>query len=190
MNKAAAAKYLGVSTRTLERYTSESRLSPGRVRTRTGPALDYDPADLDALRAELEAPTDLTPEAPPEGPTTAPTRVAEGPTEGAASLARVEPQVLAEHPQAGAGAVLVPVEALASLAAVLVEAGAQATERPHVATADKLLLDLEEAQALTGLSRGHLRAAIAAGELHAKRMGRAWRMRRGDLEKYLLEAFK
>lgn len=57
-------------------------------------------------------------------------------------------------------------------------------------SAAKLLLNLEEAQVLTGLSRAHLRAAIQSGELQARRLGRGWKVRRTDLEKYLAEVFK
>ena len=60
------------------------------------------------------------------GPPAAPTRAAEGPPEGTASLARVEPQELAERAQAGAGGLLVPVEALARLATMLSNRGHKA----------------------------------------------------------------
>ena len=51
--------------------------------------------------------------------------------------------------------------------------------------ADKLTLSLSEAAQLSGLSRNHLRAAIAGKKLKASIVGRAWRMRRADLEAYV-----
>ena len=68
MNKTEAAKYLGVGVRTLERYTSEGRLSPGRRRTKTGPALDYDPADLERFKAALQAEQEQVLAAPTAAP--------------------------------------------------------------------------------------------------------------------------
>ncbi len=176
MNKAEAAKYLQIGVRSLERYTSEGRLQPGRVRTKTGLALDYAEAELERFKAELQAEAAQVLAGPP--------RPAEGSPEGAATLARVEPQVLAASKRGGTEtSVLVPLEVLARLAAMLGEA----EKKPRVATADKLLLDLAEAQALTGLSRGHLRAAIESGALQAKRIGRGWKVRREALEAFVRE---
>ena len=173
MNKAEAAKYLQIGVRTLERHTSEGRLQPGRVRTKTGLALDYDVAQLERFKAELEAEAAQVLAAPPEAP--------QGSPRGAATLARVEPQVLAVSRRAGGDSVIVPIELLARLAATLGEA----EKKPRVATVEKLLLDLAEAQALTGLSRAHLRAAIQSGALAGKRIGRGWKVRRDELERWV-----
>ncbi|WP_164929387.1 helix-turn-helix domain-containing protein [Gloeobacter violaceus] len=55
-------------------------------------------------------------------------------------------------------------------------------QQPAAALGEKILLTLGEAQALTGLSRDHLKRAIAAGELRAGKLGRAWRIKRSRLE--------
>lgn len=49
----------------------------------------------------------------------------------------------------------------------------------------KPLLMLDEARALTGLSRNHLLEAIHAKKLKARVIGRAWRIKRSDLDAYL-----
>lgn len=54
-----------------------------------------------------------------------------------------------------------------------------------VPIADKPLLKLDEAAALTGLSRDTLRAAIASKDLKGKLIGRAFRIKRDDLDKYI-----
>lgn len=54
-----------------------------------------------------------------------------------------------------------------------------------VAIADKPLLKLDEASALTGLSRAILREAIDAKQLKAKMIGRAYRIKRPDLDEYI-----
>jgi excisionase family DNA binding protein len=54
-----------------------------------------------------------------------------------------------------------------------------------VAVENKPLLKLDEAAALTGLSRQILRDAIKAKELKAKLIGRAYRIKRADLDVYI-----
>jgi excisionase family DNA binding protein len=61
----------------------------------------------------------------------------------------------------------------------------RARARPSVAIEAKPLLKLSEAQALTGLSRGVLLEAIDSGKLKARIIGRAWRVKRADLENYI-----
>lgn len=182
MNKIDASKYLGIGFRTLERYTSEGRVAARRVRGRSGPALDYEESELARFKAELEAEPPVLAEAP-ESPALAPSSPARAHGGASAALAKVQPQVLAASKRAASESpqVLVPLEVLASLAARLGEA----QKKPRVATAEKLLLDLAEAQALTGLSRAHLRAAIASGELAGKRMGRGWKVRRSELLRWI-----
>ncbi len=59
----------------------------------------------------------------------------------------------------------------------------------HVAAAipvaDKLMLTLADAAALTSLSKDHLSAAIHAGKLKAKKIGRGWKVKRDDLDGYV-----
>ncbi len=62
-------------------------------------------------------------------------------------------------------------------------------ERPTVGIEHKLLLTLEEASALTGLSRGVLRQAIEDKKLKAAVIGRGFKMRREDLETYIRKLF-
>jgi excisionase family DNA binding protein len=58
-------------------------------------------------------------------------------------------------------------------------------QKPAVAIADKPLLKLDEAAALTGLSRQLLRQAIEEGKLKGRIIGRAYRVKRDDLDKYI-----
>ena len=60
-----------------------------------------------------------------------------------------------------------------------------ANHSPFVPIEEKLLLTLPEVQALTGLSRETLREAIKQNELSAKIIGKAWRIKRSDLEDYI-----
>jgi excisionase family DNA binding protein len=54
-----------------------------------------------------------------------------------------------------------------------------------VAIADKPLLKLDEAAALTGLSRYTLRKAIDAKKLKGRIIGKAYRIKRADLDTYV-----
>jgi excisionase family DNA binding protein len=159
MNKKEAAEYLGIGVRSLERYTSDGKVTPDKVKVKTGVALDYSESELERFKREVL-------EAPPESPPTS-ARVAASPARVAASPANA----LARLPRHSTA--MVP----------LSPSGAQ--ERPTVPIEHKLLLTLAEAQAMTGLSRNTLRAAIDAGELKAKQIGRAWRVKRADLESYI-----
>jgi excisionase family DNA binding protein len=58
-------------------------------------------------------------------------------------------------------------------------------QKPAVAIADKPLLKLDEAAALTGLSRQILRQAIKDGELKSRILSRAFRIKREDLDKFI-----
>jgi excisionase family DNA binding protein len=65
--------------------------------------------------------------------------------------------------------------------------GIQPTPAPaSVATVgEKILLDLKDCHALTGLSDGHLREAIHARKLKGKIIGRGWKVKRADLDFYV-----
>jgi excisionase family DNA binding protein len=154
MNKKDAAEFLQIGVRSLERYTSEGRVAAVQKRGKTGVVLDYDPAELERFKAELEAP----PEPPPAAPSTATT------------LARLPQQRL-------------------STLARMAQSAALERERPHVGIEHKPLLKLDEAAALTGLSRATLKEAIEAKRLKAALIGRAWRVRRGDVDDYLKKLF-
>ncbi len=154
MNKKAAAEFLNIGVRSLERYTSDGRVTAGQKRGTTGFMADYDPAELERFKAELEAP----PEPPPASPSSA-TTLARLPQQRPSTLAR------------------------------MAQSAAPERERPHVGIEHKPLLKLDEAAALTGLSRAVLREAIEAKRLKSALIGRAWRVRRGDVEDYLKKLF-
>lgn len=68
----------------------------------------------------------------------------------------------------------------ASLAKFLEEVAAQVWTLPG----NKLVFGLEEAAAKSGFSKYHLRSAIAHSHLKAKKVGRGWKIRPQDLERY------
>jgi excisionase family DNA binding protein len=58
-------------------------------------------------------------------------------------------------------------------------------QKPTVAIADKPLLKLDEASALTGLSRHFLRQSIEDGKLKGRIIGRGFRVKRDDLNEFI-----
>ena len=158
MNKKEAADFLEVSTRLVERYASQGRLKVSYVRGKTGRVAEFEQSDLEQFKAELEQ------------------------THHRATIA---PNNYESEPVAA----LVPVEKrgklLHALEVILDRHSLPPAKVPSLSIGDKLLLNLEEAQALTGLSRGILREAIEADKLRAQIIGRSWRVKRADLESYV-----
>jgi excisionase family DNA binding protein len=157
MNKTEAAAFIGVSTRALERYAAAGKLAAHYVRGKTGQVLAFDEAELQRFKAELEAPTDK--------PRQEPSR----------ALAKLDGAV-----NAGAIEVLARLVEAANIGATRPDKA-----RPPVPVEAKLLLTRAEAQAMTGLSWSTLSAAIVAGELKERRLGKAFRIKRADLEKFV-----
>jgi excisionase family DNA binding protein len=164
MNKIEAAEFLGISPRSLERYTASGRIAAAYVKGRTRPTLEYSREDLDAFKAELEAPV--------EKPIV--------PNPDTKALARIggnaSPRAIV--PRSGE---------LTALVQLLNEYSSAARHDKPTASecAAKLLLTLAEAQVLTGLSRGVLRQAIEAKKLKARLIGKAFRIKRTDLDSYI-----
>jgi excisionase family DNA binding protein len=174
MNKKEAAEFLGISERSLERHTSQKRIAHTLKPGKTRPVLDYDQSELERFKEELNTevhrPAEVQADEVTDEQTTAP------------NAAKDSSKALATFGELSGP----PARALDLFGALLQMARAEAqAQRPAVDIADKLLLTLAEAQALTGLSRATLREAIEAGDLKARQMGRAWRVKRDDLENYI-----
>jgi excisionase family DNA binding protein len=179
MNKSEAAEYLGISARSLERYTAQGRLSHTLKKGKTRPVLDYDESELERLKAELQAALDAParPSSPnSDTPSNALAVLAKNPSGLAAKARLTSPVGIGEL----GGFSREQLQVLAGLAGAL--SGRQGRE-----LGPALLLTLDDCAALTGLSRAHLRAAVASGELASKKIGRSFRVRREELERWVRE---
>jgi excisionase family DNA binding protein len=156
MDKEKAAKFLGVSTRTLQRYTTQGKIAVTYKHGKTGAEADYDEEELKRFKAQQESIT------------YAPAHSAAG---DGLSLA------LAPIQREGA--------ALAGAAAAAAILERLQPTKTGVPVESKPLLKIDEASQLTGLSRQILREAIEANKLKAKIVGRAFRIKRDDLDQYL-----
>ena len=167
MNKKEAAEYLGVSTRAIERYTQKGKLGVKYSGGKTRPLAVYDKEELDRLKEELE--TTIHKPVIESAPTT-PTNLA---------VRDVGLSGLVEK-------IITPLSSqLASLTEAIHSFKTLPPTPPTVPIENKLLLTLREVQALTGLSRETLREAIQFNQLKAKIVGKAWRVKRSDLEDYI-----
>lgn len=164
MNREEAAEELGISVRSLQRVVKAGLLSVTYKRGASGKQeAFFDPDEIMRHKATMQAET-VKPALAPAGA-----------TNGDTALARVgAPQI--------ANALMSWLEGKQREQEGETD-GRQA--RPSVAIADKPLLKLDEASALTGLSRHILREAIDAGKLKAKIIGRSWRVKREDLDNYI-----
>jgi excisionase family DNA binding protein len=154
MDKEAAAKLLGVSTRTLTRYTTQGKISVEYRPGKTGAEAHYNEEELQQFKEQLES-TTYQP----------------------ATAAAANPQALA--PIGSNNTTIASVERLATILGSL-----QPTHQ-SIAIENKPLLKLNEAASLTGLSRHILRTAIDEKKLKAQIVGRAWRIKRVDLDAYI-----
>jgi excisionase family DNA binding protein len=167
MNKKEAAEYLGVSTRAIERYTQKGLISVKYEGGKTRPVAVYDSDELDKLKEELET-TIYKPAI--ESSSLTPTNLA---------TTDISLSGLVEK-------ILIPLShQLASLTEAIKNLQTFPTAPSAVKIENKLLLTLREVQALTGLSREILREAISDGKLKAQIVGKAWRVKKKDLEEYI-----
>jgi excisionase family DNA binding protein len=159
MNKKEAAEYLGVSTRLVEKYASEGRLGEVTyIRGRTGKQAEYDRQAVEKLKAVLDTPD-----------TAIATR-----TPDARLFAAHLVEILERREQAN-------IEAIRGL----LTDGSGKPRSASVRVSEKTLLTINDCRLLTGLSRQLLRQAIEDGKLKGRIIGRAYRVKRGDLDRYI-----
>ncbi len=157
MNKQDVATELNCSTRQVEKYSSEDRLGTIEyVRGKRGREAKYDGEAVARLKAELTVKSqEIIGNAP-------------------------QSHALQRAPSEQGMTMFV-----AALSDALREAQTHANGTSTVPLADKLMLSIDEAAALAGLSANHIYVAIRAGNLKAKIVGRGWRVKRPDLDAYV-----
>jgi excisionase family DNA binding protein len=159
MNKKEAAAHLGVSTRLVEKYASEGRIGEVTyVRGRTGKQAEYDRQAVEKLKAALDTPD-----------TAVATRMPE-----ARLFAALLAEILERREQAS-------VEAIRGL----LTGGSDKPRSASIRVSEKILLTINDCRLLTGLSRQILRQAIEDGKLKGGIIGRGFRIRREDLDKFV-----
>jgi len=180
MNKQAAADFLGVSVRAVERYTQQAKLSVTYAKGRTRPVAEYRQEELDALRAEINA--NLYHQRPAhEKPNPAN-------SEQAGGLVAIPPSQALQRVGSEQS-----IQALGQAIADALRATQDGKGSGSVAIADlahKLMLSIDEAARLSGLSANHIRGAIHDGTLKAKIVGRGWKVNPEVLKAYAARLLK
>ncbi len=159
VNKKEAAGILGVSIRLVEKYAAEGRLGNiTYIRGKTGKQAEYNQDAVEKLKAALESPdTALTTNSP-----------------DARLFAAQLVEAMASREQAH-------VEAIRGLLSGRPEEARSASVR----VSEKILLNLTDCQSLTGLSDANLRDAIREGKLAGRIIGRGYKIKRADLDKFI-----
>ena len=170
MNKTEVAEALNCSTRQVEKYASGGRLGEIiYVRGKRGREAQYDAAEVERLKAELVDERETVIGKPPA-------LIQQRDAPALASATNDERLLLMAARMAQ--------EMMKHLPALLPPAPNGHTPAA-IPVADKLILTLADAAALTSLSKDHLSAAIHAGKLKAKKIGRGWKIKRDDLDLYV-----
>jgi excisionase family DNA binding protein len=194
LDKKQAAEYLGVTTRTLERHAKEGKLSVRYENSQFGEVALFDPEELEALKEGKQTvrikpviTEDRANSDEPDRPE--PTnRSSVNPQSQIARSPQTQTELFnPQQPEStfGIGALIAPLGALFNnLTRAIDNHGSRVTATE---LRSKLLLTLDEAQIVTGLSRDLLLEAIKNGELPSKIMGKAYRIKTQDLERYIQE---
>lgn len=159
MNRKQAAEFLNVSEKTVSRYVASGKLPARYIEGKQGRELDLTETDLTALR-----------DGAGQGRQDATTAIV------SPALAPIVPAPVTPEP--------LSFEQL--LRAIVAETGHARQDALSVSIADKTLLTLDEAAALTGVPRSALNRARIEGTLRARKIGRAFRVSRADAEAFAL----
>lgn len=189
MNKQEAADFLGVSVRALERYVQQGKISVKYEKGKTRSTANFDAVELEAFRVELNQPSYKpaveTRQTPQQRQTTPKDESRQNSPDN-------QPQTDKNLLHSGEIATFDGVDELSVIdkLSIIIETLLNKSQTQlSLSIADKLLLKLPEAQALTGLSREILRSAIKQGTLKAEKIGRSWRIKRTDLDEYVAKLF-
>ena len=150
MNKKQAAEYLGVSVRALERYVQQGKLTVRYEKGKTRSTANFDQTELEAFKQELNQPT-IKPAVETRQITTE--------VYDETDNSDIQPVNVSEFGE------FTVIDKLAGMVEMLITRG---DKKPTVPIESKILLTLDEAQAMTGLSKSYLREAIGQGSLNAK----------------------
>jgi excisionase family DNA binding protein len=179
-NKKDAAAYLGISTRQLENYARQGRLSVRKEKGKTGDIAIFDDEELRLLKTELDAKRGLI-----QGAVVREEASADAATNGAGATS--ESHAIVRGSTSGLPQIS-PHEFIDQLAAAILARQAEQKQR-HEPTINELaakpLLTRAEAQRYTGLSRELLREAVTAGKVKEILLGRAYRIKRAELDSYV-----
>ncbi len=178
MTKTEAAEYLGMSERSLERYTKDNKIGVTYERGKTKPVPIYDQGELDRFKTELEKPVhrpavEKMPTANDNGATSAA-------DSGAIQLARSE-----EFLQVIENVISATAREVAKAMTTANDKSDNKRQEQEVPISERVFLSVDEGASLLGISKGALEKAIKADEIKVYReLARGRRVKRADLKKW------
>jgi excisionase family DNA binding protein len=187
MNKKETAVYLKLSEKTVERYKASGKLSARLRRVvggdgKTRKVLDFEQPDVERLRRELSGDIvypNLT-DGQPQTNATTDTDIQTGTDRGSATNTDIS-RIGQTPTDTGIQAQTTnPLEIISARFENVIEKNLEVLR-----AGGKLLLDLKDCRLLTGLSDATLRAAIHSGELAGRKIGRGWKVKRQDLDRFI-----
>ncbi len=187
MNKKEVAEYLKLSEKTVERYKASGKLSARLRRVvggdgKTRKVLDFEQPDVERLRCELDGGivypnlTDGQPQTNAKTDTDIQTGTGResATNNGISRIGQTQTDIEIQTQTAN------PIDIIFARFENVIEKNLEVFR-----ASGKLLLDLKDCRLLTGLSDANLRAAIHSGELAGKIVGRGFKIKRADLDKYI-----
>ena len=193
MDKNEASKYLGISTRMIERYEKEGRLSTRTVRVGRTRKNIYDEKELSQLKSELNA-VRVRPKIEQADTDRSQSMIVGGDTLTHSEVNRSEVQSLAVRNVAFMEALKSNTDQLNELIS-LIKAERQAkpkrvhSPKPLDTINLKMTLSFSEAAALAGVPIKMIRELVDDGNLVAVKMGRGYRIHREQLNNYFKNLF-
>jgi excisionase family DNA binding protein len=191
MDKKEAAKFLGLSEKTIERYKASGKL-PARLRRivgndgKTRKVLDFEQSDVERLKRELSGEVvypDLTGGQPQtKTRTDIDTRTSTDTknSENTGLLTLGQPQTKTQTDTDIQTQTANPLDIISARVGDVVEKHLEVFR-----AGGKLLLNINDCRLLTGLSDASLRDAIRSGNLKGQKIGRGYKIKRDDLDQYI-----
>jgi predicted DNA-binding transcriptional regulator AlpA len=189
LNKVEAAEYLGCTTRTLERHIKDKKIGVTYQQSKFGEIAMFDPQELEDFKSGKTATrtTRIVPATPYEQaefidestPDNQGQIVPAPPQRELASRSRSESLPL------GMDGLIAPIDNWFGRVVQAIEN--VGNRRTITELRSKPLVTLDEAQIITGLSREILIDAIKNGQLPTRIMGKAYRIKQADIDRYISE---
>jgi predicted DNA-binding transcriptional regulator AlpA len=189
LNKVEAAEYLGCTTRTLERHIKDKKIGVIYHQSKFGEIAMFDPQELADFKSGKTATrmTRIVPATPYEQaefidestPDNRGQIVPAPPQKELASRSRLESLPL------GMDGLIAPIDSWFGRVVQAIEN--VGNRRTITELRSKPLVTLDEAQIITGLSREILIDAIKKGQLPTRIMGKAYRIKQADIDRYISE---
>jgi predicted DNA-binding transcriptional regulator AlpA len=189
LNKIEAAEYLGCTTRTLERHIKDKKIGVTYQQSKYGEIAMFDPQELEDFKSGKTATrtTRIVPAAPYEQAELIdePTPQDRGQIVTASSQKDLASKTPSDSLPLGMGGLIAPIDNWFGRVVQAIEN--VGNRRTITELRSKPLVTLDEAQIITGLSREILIDAIKKGQLPTRIMGKAYRIKQADIDRYISE---